>query len=136
ATLNALVSETRQLIDAAQAGRLEVRGDAHAFAGGYRDLVTGINSTLDALLQPVAAASDVLERLAARDLTARVEADYQGDHGKITSALNEASSSLNDALGAVRAASHEIASAGSQISTTSQHLATGASEQAARVEEI
>jgi methyl-accepting chemotaxis protein len=136
ATLTALVSETNQLIGAAKDGRLGVRGNDAAFAGGYRELLAGINTTLDAMLNPVNEASAVLQKLAAKDLTVEVRGDYRGDHARITTALNVAAGSLHDALSEVRAASGEIASAGGQISAASQNLAQGATSQASSLEEV
>jgi methyl-accepting chemotaxis protein len=43
--------------------------------------VEGFNGTLDAVLKPIVEAREVLERLAERDLRARVKVSYQGDHG-------------------------------------------------------
>jgi methyl-accepting chemotaxis protein len=82
------VNEAKTLTTAALEGRLSTRGDAHKFQGGYRDIVQGVNDTLDAVIKPVQDAAIVLERLANKDMTARVTSDYQGDHAKIKEAVN------------------------------------------------
>jgi signal transduction histidine kinase len=43
-----VLQETNGLIEAVGDGRLETRGNAEAFEGGWRDLVTGINQLTDA----------------------------------------------------------------------------------------
>jgi methyl-accepting chemotaxis protein len=131
-----LVAETGRLTDAARAGRLSERGDEAAFAGAYRELVAGINGTLDGILEPVEEAAAVLERVADRDLTARMEGRYQGDHNRIKVALNQAAENLDQALGEVRASSGEVAAASRQISSGSQELAHAAAEQAGSLEEV
>jgi len=39
-----------QLSAAAVEGRLDARGDAEKFQGAYRDVVQGVNRTLDAVI--------------------------------------------------------------------------------------
>ena len=136
ATLGQLVRETTTLVSAAKAGQLSVRGDAGQFRGAYRDLVRGINDTLDAVVEPIAESSAVLARIADRDLTARVLKDYQGDFATIKDSINTAASTLDDALGQVGMAAEQTAAAGHQIASGSQSLAQGSSEQAASLEEV
>jgi methyl-accepting chemotaxis protein len=95
-----------------------------------------MNRTLDQVLGPVEEAAGVLDRLAARDLSARVEGVYHGDHARIKDALNEAARTLDEAMSEVGAAATQVASAASQISGGSQELAQGANEQASSIEEI
>lgn len=134
-SLQGLITESNRLAAAATAGQLSTRGDAGKFEGAFRELVGGINNTLDAVIKPVQEASDVLQRLADRDLTVAVQGNYQGDHARIKDALNSAIGALNDALTNVAASTSQIASAADQIATTSQSLAQGASEQASSLEE-
>jgi len=49
-TLGNLVVETGTLTKAAIEGRLSVRGNEAAFQGGYRDILLGVNKTLDTLV--------------------------------------------------------------------------------------
>ncbi len=135
-SVSRLVAETGRLTDAAREGRLSERGDEAAFEGAYRELVAGINGTLDGILEPVEEAASVLERVAERDLTARVRGTYQGDHNRIKEALNQAVQNLDQALGEVRASSQEVAAASRQISSGSQELAHVAAGQAGSLEEV
>jgi methyl-accepting chemotaxis protein len=135
-TLNELVTETSALVRSATAGQLKARGNAQAFSGAYRDLVDGINQTLDAVVRPIDEASTVLAHIAQRDLTARVTGTYAGDFAKIKESINTAAVTLEDALGQVSVAAEQTASAGQQIASGSQSLAQGSSEQAASLEEV
>jgi methyl-accepting chemotaxis protein len=134
-TLQSLVAEGTRLTAAGTAGELATRADAQRFDGAFRELLTGFNATLDAVIKPVQEAAGVLQRLADRDLTKRVEGAYRGDHAQIKDALNSAIEALHAALSNVAASTGQIASAADQIATTSQSLAQGASEQAASLEE-
>jgi methyl-accepting chemotaxis protein len=131
-----LIVETKSVAQAAQSGDLKKRGDASNFQGAYRDLLTGFNETLDAVLEPINEAADVLDKVADRDLTARVKGNYQGDHAKIKDALNTAIENLEEALGQAAVGAEQVSAAATQISNGSQALAQGASEQASSLEEI
>lgn len=134
--LSRLVADTGELVSAAQAGRLSERADPGRFHGAYRELVDGINATLDAMVRPIDEASGVLARIAERDLTARMEGEYSGDFARIKESLNTAIGNLNDALSEVSAGAEQVASASHQINHGSRSLAAAASEQAASLEEV
>jgi methyl-accepting chemotaxis protein len=135
-SLENLVEEMTGLTGAAARGDLETRADPGELEGAFAALARGVNGTLDAILAPVAEATDVLERMAARDLSVRVEGTYRGDHARLKDAVNTAASNLDDALAEVRIAADEVASAADQISHGGQRLAAGASEQASSLEEV
>lgn len=135
-TVQQMVEETDTLVTAALGGDLKPRGNAQQFQGSYRTLVEGINRLLDAMVSPINEASDVLSRLARRDLTARVAGQYAGDFDRIKQSINLAAETLDDALAQVYGASEQVAAAGTQIASGSQALAQGSSEQAASLEEV
>ena len=135
-TMRALVTEIGTLVTAATSGQLAVRGDSARFTGAYRDLVNGMNQTLDAFATPIAEASVVLARIADRDLGVRVTGAYAGEFARIKDSINTAANTLDDALAQVQVASEQVAAAGHQIAGGSQSLAHGASEQAASLEEV
>jgi len=134
--LKGVASEVGTLINAAESGELETRADAAAFDGDWRRMVTGVNKILDAVLDPIVEATEVLERVADRDLTARVKGDFQGDHARIKNAVNRAVDGLDDGLGQVASSAEQVAGAAEQISSGSQSLAQGTSEQASTLEEV
>jgi methyl-accepting chemotaxis protein len=134
-TLRSVIKETDKLTAAARSGDLGLRGNAGSFKGAYRDLVTGVNATLDAVVSPVRAAAKTLTRLADRDLTARMEGAYAGEYATVRDALNSAAEQLQDSLSQVQVASEQVTSASGQIASSAQHVADGASTQAASLQE-
>jgi len=124
------------LIEAGRNGQLDVRADAAKYRGYNGKVITGLNELLDAITGPINEAAAVLERLADRDLTARVEGDYQGDFAKIKDAINTAMDNLDAGLAQVAEATEQVAAAANQISQGSQQLAQGASTQAASLQQI
>jgi methyl-accepting chemotaxis protein len=131
-----LVGEADTLSLAAQQGRLDVRAPADAFLGSYRDVIVGINRTLDAMLAPVQDAAQTLARIAEGDLTARVAGSYAGDHARVTEAVNATAERLADAVTLMRASAERVSAASTQIAGGGASVASGSSTQAASFEEI
>ncbi len=133
-TLTSLVTEMQQLSIAAQDGKLNVRGNATRFDGAFRDLVAGVNATLEAGAAPVREAHAVLDKLASRDLMARMTGTYRGDHASLSDSLNSAITDLAEALTEVRRESDGIHAASQEIASASQEQANGATRQAGLLE--
>ncbi|HXE61716.1 MAG TPA: methyl-accepting chemotaxis protein [Gemmatimonadaceae bacterium] len=134
--LAGLTQEVRALIDAAKQGELTRRGDAARYRGAFHDLVSGVNETLDAVIAPVHEAAEVLERVASRDLRARMRGEYRGEHARIKQALNKTLGQLDEALAEVAMAAEQVAAGAGQVSAGSQLHAQGAAEQASSLEEV
>jgi methyl-accepting chemotaxis protein len=133
--VNMLVGDAILLAKAAVEGKLTTRADATKHAGDFRKIVEGVNQTLDAVLEPINEAAQVLEKLSQRDLRARVKGNYQGDHAKIKESLNATGEALHDALLRVAVAVDQVSAASGQIASSSQSVADGASQQASALEE-
>lgn len=132
-TMNGLVSD---VADAAKAGDLGKRADPNMYPGDVKMFVEAMNEMLDAIIEPITEAGEVLERVAGRDLGARMLGEYKGDHGRIKTMLNQAVENIDQSLGQVSAAAEQVASASGEISAGSQSLAQSTSEQASTLEEI
>ena len=130
-----LTADTRRLVQAALAGKLDVRCDASSHRGEFETIVKGINSTLDALLHPVNEAAEALTQLADCDLRARIDSDHRGDHAKMKRSLNATASALEAAMLGMAQAVSQVSDASNQVATASQQVAHGAAEQASSVEQ-
>lgn len=135
-SLNALVTEMQELSHAAQNGQLEVRGDAMQFEGAFRDLVSGVNATLDAGAAPVREAEEVLGKLAKRDLTVRMTGVYRGEHAALSQSLNTAIADLGAAMAEVRREADGIYASAQEIASAAQEQANGATRQAGLLESM
>jgi len=132
--VQALVADADALAEAAVAGRLGTRVDASRHQGEFTRVVAGFNRTLDALLAPIDEATLILERLAERELTARAEGHYAGDHARVKNAINATALALHGAMGQVAEAVEQVSGAAASIAASSQAVASGASDQAAGLE--
>ena len=95
-SLRGLVAEAGMLSKAAVEGKLATRGNAEKFQGGYREIVQGVNNTLDAVIGPLNVAAEYVDRIAKGDIPAKITDNYNGD-------FNEIKNNLNQAIGAVNA---------------------------------
>ena len=134
--LQALIDEGVMLAKAADEGRLGLRGDTSKFEGGYREIIQGMNNTVENILNPVNDAVGCLAKMAEGDFTIAITGDYQGDHAVMKDAMNSTLAALNDILGQVSVAVEQVASGSKQVSDSGQALSDGASQQASSLEEI
>ncbi|GAB2891477.1 hypothetical protein GCM10027046_20370 [Uliginosibacterium flavum] len=85
--------------------------------------------------QPLDEAVRVFEKIAAGDLTVRVEARSHDEVGKLMIAMHAMTGKLAEIIAEVRSAADSLTGASGQISATSQSLSQSSSEQAASVEQ-
>jgi methyl-accepting chemotaxis protein len=130
-----LIQDTQILADAAVEGRLDVRADPLRHEGGFRQVVEGVNNTLDAVVGPLTEVSQVLKAMENGDLTQRVTTTYTGQLEELRLAANNSVAKLASTVTEVIAAADQLANAASQISGASQSLSQAATEQAASVEQ-
>ncbi|WKY47364.1 methyl-accepting chemotaxis protein [Eubacteriaceae bacterium ES3] len=62
-TIRGLIAEAASLSEAAKAGKWETRGDAEAFAGGFKEIVQGVNETLDIVVDQMVWYEGILDSL-------------------------------------------------------------------------
>jgi methyl-accepting chemotaxis protein len=131
-----LINDTAVLTEAAVNGDLEVRGDIGKSLGGYRKIIQGMNSTLDAVVRPIEEALSVMQEMAKGDLLVSMDGEYKGTYARIKEYLNNTINSFNDVLNDINNASQQVASGARQVSDSAQELSQGATEQASSIEEL
>lgn len=87
-TMTSLLNETDKLIKATQAGKLETRGNAKAFEGGWGTLVSGVNDLIDAFVAPINVTADYVDRISKGDIPPKITYNYNGDFNLIKVNLN------------------------------------------------
>jgi methyl-accepting chemotaxis protein len=106
--INSLVEELGGVIAAARKGELKTRGDAGRFQGAYREIMGGLNQTLDAVVEPLNDIAGVLGVLAQGNLSARVTGAYEGDFDSLKGACNTLGTQLDTTLQRVGVCSAEL----------------------------
>ena len=92
--LRSLVEEAEKLTAAAVDGNLETRGEAELFHGGFREIIEGFNSTLDAMVTPLQAAFPYIENMANGIPQPVLENNYRGEYGVLIDNLNDVKNSI------------------------------------------
>ncbi len=121
--------ETQYLTKAVQEGKLNTRGNSWDYKGKWEDLIRGVNETLDAVIEPVQAASVVLGSLAQYDLTAKMTGSYRGDHNRIKKALNSTGGALHSAVSQMAESVISVSAVSEHIGESAQELGEGAGVQ-------
>jgi len=88
-------SEITSLANAASSGNLSARADAGQFEHSFKDMVAGINATLDAVVNPLNVAANYVERIAHGDIPPKIIDRYQGDFNTIKNNLNTCIDAVN-----------------------------------------
>jgi methyl-accepting chemotaxis protein len=128
--IHALVADTDLLAKAAVEGKLSVRAEASKHQGDYRRIIDGVNQTLDSVMEPIHEAASVLEKVAAQDLTIRVEGKYRGDHAAIKDNINLMGTDLRSSIQQIAQSASVLASASEQLTASSHQMAGNAEETA------
>jgi methyl-accepting chemotaxis protein len=116
-----LVEETTLISDAAVAGNLNIRGDAGKFHGEFKNVVRGINDTLEAIERPVGEALSVLEKMAQGNLQVAMEGDYEGDHASIKNAMNQTLANLRSYVSEISSVLAEISGGNLDLAITTNY---------------
>lgn len=142
--LNGLMSEMDRMTAAIADGKLDIRGDAAKFHGGWADIISGVNYLLDSIIAPVNEVSEVLYMLARGDLTGSVTGEFKGDMVKLKDSTNqviernrntvvklrEVAKMLAESADNLTRASGQAEQATGHIATATQQVAKGAADQA------
>jgi len=95
-SLRKVVGEVNLVTKGATEGKLSIRADAGKFKGGYKEMVEGINESLDAIISPLNVAAEYIDRISKGDMPARITESYHGD-------FNEIKNNVNGCIDAIKA---------------------------------
>jgi PAS domain S-box-containing protein len=126
--VNKLVNDANMLAEAAREGRISTRADATQHQGDFRQIVEGVNETLDMIVAPIAAVKEAVETITTaaneistgnNDLSSRTEQQ--------ASSLEETAASMEELAGTVRQNS-ENAKQANQLALTASNAAVKGGE--------
>ena len=100
--VNALVADAAMLSRAAVAGNLDARADVSKHQGDFRKIVQGVNDTLDAVIGPLSAAADFVDRISKGDTPPRITATYYGQFNNLKNNLNACIDAINQQAAAAQ----------------------------------
>jgi len=135
-TLQFVIQDISVLTSGAIEGKLSVRGDETKYAGDYKKILHGINSTMNAVVTPLSEGRAVLEKLAGGDLTAHIESDFKGEYHEFKESINKLSDSLSKVIGEVSSVIQATTTASNEISSSAEEMAAGSAEQSQQANEV
>lgn len=94
-SIKELVAEADMLSRAAVEGRLNTRGNVGRFSGGYKDIIQGVNDTLDAVIGPLNGAADYIDKISRGDIPKKITNSYNGDFNILKNNLNTCIDAVN-----------------------------------------
>ena len=68
------------------------------FSGAYKEVIQGINNTLDAVIKPLNVSADYIEKIGNGNLPEKITDTYKGDFNKIKKNLNLCIDNINDLI--------------------------------------
>jgi methyl-accepting chemotaxis protein/F0F1-type ATP synthase assembly protein I len=134
--LNGLIAEATALAAAADEGRLDTRADEDRFQGKYREIIQGMNKSLEGFATPMQDIGDVLNHLAKKDFSGGVENEYPGAYGELRDNVNMVVEALRGAIEQITESANQFAEGSRVIAESSQTLASGSQEQSSSVQQV
>lgn len=131
-----LIDESNMISGSAANGDLSVRGDAGKFEGGYLEVITGLNATMEAISIPLQNAKKTIDELAEGNLNKYMDGNYKGEYAKIKDSLNRTIKAFNRIIRDINSTAEQVANGSTQVSYGSQVLSDGSFRQSSSIEEL
>ncbi len=95
AALKDLIAEANSLSQSAVEGNLESRGNTNKFQGSYREIIQGVNNTLDALIDPLKISAIYMEQISQGQIPEKIIEEAKGDFNEIKNSINTCIDAVN-----------------------------------------
>jgi methyl-accepting chemotaxis protein len=93
--IKSIIGQTNNLVEATLAGKLATRAKPEETNHEFRDIVVGINKTLDAVIGPLNVAAEYVDRIAKGNIPPKITDNYNGDFNEIKNNLNMCIDAIN-----------------------------------------
>jgi len=93
--INRMIADAGVLAQAAIEGKLSTRAQAAQHAGAFREIIQGVNDTLDAVIGPLNVAADYVDKISKGNIPPKIMAAHTGDFNAIKNNLNRCIDAVN-----------------------------------------
>ncbi|WP_423178530.1 MULTISPECIES: methyl-accepting chemotaxis protein [unclassified Stenotrophomonas] len=135
ASLLAINTQIQQLASAAAAGDFSQRGDAQRFDHDFRVMIEQLNSMMQVADGNLGQLSQLLQSIAAGDLTARMDGQFNGVFARMRDDANTTVAQLTQIVSQIQASASSITLAAGEIASGNSDLSRRTEQQAANLEE-
>ncbi len=94
-TLNNIISELNEVSINIEDGKLSYRANTQNFQGVYKEIIAGLNDTLDLVIHPLKNTAEYIARISNGDIPPRLENKGKGDFDDINNNVNKLIDNLN-----------------------------------------
>ncbi|WP_422507079.1 methyl-accepting chemotaxis protein [Stenotrophomonas sp. GZD-301] len=133
--LRAINTQIQDLAGAAAIGDFSQRGDVVRFDHDFRLMVENLNTMMQVSDDNLQQISDLLQAIAAGDLTARMHGEFHGVFARMRDDADTTVSQLTDIVGRIQQATDSINLAAGEIASGNSDLSRRTEQQAASLEE-
>ncbi|MBH1602230.1 MCP four helix bundle domain-containing protein, partial [Stenotrophomonas maltophilia] len=135
ASLLAINTQIQQLAEAAAAGDFSQRGDAQRFQHDFKQMIEHLNTMMQVADGNLGQLSQLLQSIAAGDLTARMDGQFNGVFARMRDDANTTVAQLTQIVGQIQASASSITLAAGEIASGNSDLSRRTEQQAANLEE-
>ena len=90
-----VIGDFKRMSDDIADGKLDTRADVEAVGVDFRQIPSGLNNTLDAVIGPLNVAAEYIDRISKGDIPEKITDEYKGDFNEIKNNLNVCIDALN-----------------------------------------
>ncbi|HEL3749710.1 TPA: MCP four helix bundle domain-containing protein [Stenotrophomonas maltophilia] len=134
-SLLAINTQIQQLAAAAAAGDFSQRGDAQRFHHDFKVMIDHLNTMMEVADSNLGQLSQLLQSIAAGDLTARMDGQFNGVFARMRDDANATVTQLTRIVGQIQASASSITLAAGEIASGNNDLSRRTEQQAANLEE-
>ncbi len=87
--IQSIIAQTKKLTEAALEGKLSTRAKIEETNEEFREIISGFNKTLDAVIEPLNVAAEYVDRISNGDIPDKITDNYNGDFNEIKNSLNK-----------------------------------------------
>ncbi|HNX95075.1 MAG TPA: methyl-accepting chemotaxis protein [Holophaga sp.] len=127
-SIKGMVDDATMLSRAAKEGKLDTRAEATRHQGDFRQIIQGVNDTLDAVITPVNEVMRVMAALEHGDLSTSISQEYQGKLQQLRNAVNNTVKKLSETVSDIGHSATTLAGASEELTATSSTMTKGSEQ--------
>lgn len=90
-----IIEDINMLTETSIDGKLDFRISNTKYSGKYKDMLSGINKTMDSIIRPLNVAAEYIDRISKGDIPPKITDDYRGDFNEIKNNINQCIDAVN-----------------------------------------
>jgi HAMP domain-containing protein len=93
--IEGIIQEINKLSNSAIDGKLDYRIPDNKYLGKYKEMLKGVNNTVESIVQPLNLAAEYIDRISKGDIPVKINNNFKGDFNNIKNNLNQCIDAIN-----------------------------------------